>query len=210
MIAPIRPFGRLKTPAWHGAFLAMWPAILNHARHAFRRLDPEARQDAVQEVIANSMVAFARLVQLGKADPAYPSMLARYAVAQYRDGRRVGNRLNVHDVLSPFAQRRKGFRVERLDRRDPESGDGLEAVIEDPKTPPPDQAAFRLDFPAWLDLLPKRNRRMPLALARNESTSEVARRFKVSSGRGSELRRVLADGWAEFIGDSDDDKAGVA
>ena len=88
-------------------FLVMLPLIETHARLVFRRLDPEARDDAVQEVIANAFVAFARLVELQKVDVAYPSALARFAVAQFRDGRRVGNRMNVRDVLSPYAQKRR-------------------------------------------------------------------------------------------------------
>lgn len=70
-------------------------------------LKPEAREDATQEVIANALVASARLAQLGKSELAYPSVLARYAVAQFQDGRRLGNRRNVREVLSPYAQKRK-------------------------------------------------------------------------------------------------------
>ena len=72
--------------AWQAAFLAMLPAIATHARVAFRRLDPEAKAEAIQEVVANAFVAFARLIQLGKIDIAYASPLARYAVAQVNDG----------------------------------------------------------------------------------------------------------------------------
>ena len=39
-------------PRWHQAFLAMLPVIETHARCVFRHLDAEARQEAVQEVIA--------------------------------------------------------------------------------------------------------------------------------------------------------------
>lgn len=84
------------------------------------------------------------------------------------------------------------------------------AVVEDPKTPPPDQAAFRVDFPAWLDSLTKRSRKITLALARSESTTEVAKRFRVTSGRVSQLRRELAENWEEFVGDTDDDDPTVA
>jgi hypothetical protein len=35
---------------------------------SFRHLVGEARQDAIQEVVANALVAFCRLVQLGKTD----------------------------------------------------------------------------------------------------------------------------------------------
>ena len=187
-------------PPWHAAFLAMLPAIVIQARYAFRHLDAEAYDDAIQEVIANALVAFVRLVELNKTDLAYPSALARYAVAQIHDGRRVGNRLNVRDVLSPYAQKRKDIRVERLDRFDEEDDEWTEAVVEDDRTPVPDQVAFRCDFPAWLDTLPCRNRRIAKALALSHTTGDVAKRFGVSAGRISQLRRDLQQSWQEFQG----------
>ena len=102
---PSRP--RRTTAPWQVRFLAMLPAIEAQARFAFRRLDPEAREDAIQETIANALVAFVGLVQREKTDVAYPTALVRFAVAQIHDGRRVGNRLNVRDVLSPYAQQQK-------------------------------------------------------------------------------------------------------
>ena len=89
MIAPKKPVRRQASPpGWHHQFLAMLPVIGNYADHAFRHLDPEGREDAVHEVLANAVVAFARLVQLGKPHLAYPTVLARYGVAQLRAGRR--------------------------------------------------------------------------------------------------------------------------
>ena len=45
----------------------------------------EAREDAVQEVIANAYVAFARLVQRDKASVAFPGVLARASARLLRD-----------------------------------------------------------------------------------------------------------------------------
>ncbi|MBL7134927.1 MAG: hypothetical protein ISS78_12570, partial [Phycisphaerae bacterium] len=104
----------------------------------------------MQEVLVNAMVAYKRLWELGKVQFAYPSVLARYGVAQYKAGRRVGNRWRKNDVLARSAQRRHGFLVERLDKQDKDTGRWKEAVVEDHRTPVPDQAAFRIDFPAWL------------------------------------------------------------
>ena len=55
-------------PHWHKAFMAMLPQILTHAKCAFAHLKPEARAEAVQEVVANSCQAYARLVEQGKTD----------------------------------------------------------------------------------------------------------------------------------------------
>jgi hypothetical protein len=202
MIAPASPKRRRKRPKnWQQPFLEMLPVIENYARRAFRHLDPEAKQDAVEEVVANAAVAFARLVELDKADLAYPNVLARYAVAQYRDGRRVGNRLCIRDVMSPYAQRKKGICVESLERFDKYTGEWLEAIVEDTHTPVPEQVAFRIDFPAWLKVLTKRNRRIAEALALGHGTGDVARRFKVSPSRISQLRAQFCDSWREFHGE---------
>jgi hypothetical protein len=93
-------------PHWHKAFLALLPAILKHAKIAFAYLKPEARAEAVQEVVANACQAYARLVELGKTDIAYATALARYGVKQTRDHRKVGGHLNVLDVLSKYCQNR--------------------------------------------------------------------------------------------------------
>jgi hypothetical protein len=176
----------------------MLPRIRQYAHVAFRHLREEAREEAIAETIANSLVAYVRLFEQGRIDLAYPTVLARFAVAQIQDGRRVGNRLNTKEVLAERAQERHGFVVERLDRFDKYSGEWIEATIEDTHTPVPDQAAFRCDFPAWLATQSPRNRKIAEALAVGHSTSEVARRFNISPGRVSQLRRELHDSWSEF------------
>lgn len=74
----------------------------------------------------------------------------------------------------------------------------MEAVVEDHHTPVPDQVAFRCDFPAWLKNLSVRNRRIAQALAVGHSTGEVAKRFGVSAGRISQMRREMHRSWQEF------------
>ena len=203
MIARAIPIRHRASPQhWHQKFLDMLPLIRKYAHNAFQHLDPDGRDDAVHEVIANALVAFARLVQLGKANLAYPSVLARYGAAQFRQGRRVGNRWRVGEVLAEYAQRNKGFLVERLDRFHKESGEWLEAIVEDTQTPVPDQVAFRIDFPEWLNSQTRRNRRIAEALAVGTSTAEVAKRFNLSSGRISQLRQQFHRSWLEFQGDT--------
>jgi len=198
MIAQAKQFHRRRTPRWHAAFLAMVPAITRYARICFRAHDPEPRDDLTQEVIANCLVAFARLVELGKQDIAYPVVLARYAVAQIRDGRRVGTSLNVKDVSSAYCQMRKRFSMKRLDRYDAEDGSWQEVLVEDKRSGPSDIAAARIDFAAWLSSLDRRGRRIAEELATGESTGAVARRFRVSPLRVSQLRRELKASWEEF------------
>jgi len=203
MIAPAKSHRpRKSVPDWHAKFLEMMPAIVQHARISFRALDPEARAEAVQETVCNACAAVCRLAELGKLDLAYPSVLARFGVAQVKDGRKLGSKLNCREVLSPYCQRLKHVVVERLDRYDEEEDAWQEAVVQDTRTAPvPEIVAFRCDFADWLKAIGRRNRRIAESLAVGHRTSDVAKRFKVSRGRVSQLRRELAESWHTFVDD---------
>ena len=188
-------------PRWHKAFLALLPAILRHARIAFAYLKPEARYEAVQNVCANACQAYARLVELGKTDIAYASALARYGVRQTRDHRKVGGHLNVNDVMSRYCQVNKDVVVERLDHYDNDEQAWSEVLVEDRHAGPAETARVRLDFSDWLDSLKRRDRKIAEALSVGNSTGDVARKFKISAGRISQLRRELAESWRKFVGD---------
>jgi hypothetical protein len=141
------------------------------------------------------------LAELDTLDLAYPTVLARFGIAQYHDGRKVGCKLNVREVLSPYCQRKKNVTVERLDQYSEADERWMEAVVEDPQTPVFEQVQFRCDFPAWLGTLSRRDRRVAEILALGNRTSDVARKFNVSEGRVSQLRRELAESRHAFVGD---------
>ncbi len=183
------------------SFLEILPKIRSYARFVFCNLKGDAYDEAVQECVANAFVAFKALVRRGRQDLVYPTVLARYAVAQIRSGRKVGSRRSVRDVLSSYARHRKGFSLESLDRFDIKDGQWLEICVEDHRTSVADQAAFRIDFPDWLKSLTSIKRKIALYLAVNHSTSEAAQRFRLSPGRISQLRRELVDSWQAFHGD---------
>jgi hypothetical protein len=202
MIANAKPRPREgRVPRWHQPFLEMLPAIQRHARIAFRHLNAEARADAVQEVTANAMTAFVRLVELGKADLAYATPLATFGVRQFRAGRRVGTESNVNDVSSPYAQAIQGIRVGRLDHYDVEEDAWREILIEDRRAGPAQTAAARIDFGQWLNTLPTRGRQIAGVLATGQSTKQAARQFRLSPGRISQIRHELRDSWERFQGD---------
>jgi hypothetical protein len=180
-------------------FLEMLPQIRLQARHAFRNQLPSRRQELIGEVVANCWVAYIRLIERGLHDVIYPSPLARFAVKQVRDGRRVGTRLNVLDVSSKHCQRAKGFKMERLDVLNDSGNAWREIVVEDKRSGPDLIAATRIDFGAWLKSLPRMKRQIAKFLATGETTSATARRFRVSRGRVSQLRRELMDAWELFV-----------
>lgn len=185
-------------PAWQAGFLRFLPRIQRHARVAFRHLDREAREEATQEVVAYALVTYLRLAEQNRLELAYPAVLAQFGVARVKNGRQVATRLNSRDVLSSYAQQKRGFSVGRLDRFDRNEADWMEVLVEDHRTPVPDQVAFRIDFPAWLESQPPQKRRIAEALAVGHTTGEVAQRYAVSPARVSQLRRELARSWQQF------------
>lgn len=83
MVASPRPLpSRKNFPVWHAGFLRMVPIIALHARIVFRGLRPDAKEEAVAECIANALVAYCRLCELGKQAIIYPGVLARFAARQ--------------------------------------------------------------------------------------------------------------------------------
>jgi hypothetical protein len=190
-------------PDSHAAFLAMLPAIRRTAQISFRKVRPELRGELIEEVIANSFVAYARLVERGQADRALPSPLARFAIAQVRAGRRVGNRLRISDALTSYAQYRKQFSVEPLDQYDEEEECWQQVLIEDKRATPADVAACRIDFAEWLRRLTARLRKIALALASGETTKAVAEMFNLSPARISQHREWLRRNWLAFQGEAE-------
>jgi hypothetical protein len=163
-------------------------------------MQPDERAEAMAESIANVAVAYAGLHSRGKASAAFATPLTDFAIRHYYAGRRVGSSLNSDDITSVWAQKRRGFRVKSLDRRDP-CGAWKEIVVEDSRATPAEVAASRLDLGDWLQQLPRLKRGIAETLATGETTGETARRFHVTQGRVSQVRRELEDDWAEFQGE---------
>lgn len=182
-------------------FLEMLPQIREQARHAFRNEPSERREDLLAETIANCWAAYVRLVERGLIDVVYPTPLVQYAIRQVREGRRVGSKLNANDVSSGYAQRRKNFVLKSLDQYDEAKHEWKEVLVEDKHAGPADTAASRIDFAAWLRLLPHRSRHVAETLATGETTKKAARTFRVSPGRISQLRRELQQNWQDFQGE---------
>ena len=157
-----------------------------------------AARDAVDEVIADTVVAYARLAKVGKEHLAYATPLVTFAAGSTRAGRRIGARRNIRDTMSDFCQRRKGIVVEHLNNFDHCAGEWHEIAVEDRRSGPAEVAAFRIDFNAWLQTLSLRDRRMAAVLATGESTAGAARMFAITPGRVSQLRKKLHDAWCAF------------
>src|SRR5262249_12055948 len=129
-----------------------------------------------------------------------------------RSGRRVCGHEKAKDVLSPVAQRRGGFAIESLPHATSTSherlyssplGQEAQDVFEErlpgnTNTPPEEQAAFRIDFPAWRGTRSERDRRVVEELMAGGRTKDVSAKFGMSPGRVSQLRRDFMEDWNRF------------
>jgi len=183
-------------------FEDLLPAIHQQAQVAFRFSPREEREELIAEVVANAFCAFHRLVQRGKTELAYATPLAWYAIRQVREGRRVGTKMNKHDVTSRYCQQTKEITVDRLDQFDHEQDTWQEVLVEDRSATPADIAVTRIDFAVWLRRLSRQRRQIVKVLARGETTKVTAKHFGLTAGRISQMRREFQEAWWEFQGEA--------
>ena len=128
------------------------------ARHGglSARYDQNTRTNWSRRSSPTPYCQFVRLVRRGKADVAFATPLANYAIRQVIAGRRVADKPRLRDVMSPQARAAHGFAVERLDRFDEKEGEWRQVLVEDGRSTPAEIAAARIDVAAWLrSLLPE-------------------------------------------------------
>jgi hypothetical protein len=181
---------------WQSRFVAMLPEIQQKLHLAFCRLDPEAREDAIAEGVVHTLLAYLRLHEQGRAEVATPSSLAWYSSRQVKRGRPAAGRMNGKEPLSRYAQISNDIEVERL------PNNWIDAMVEDKRAPVVDQVAAKMDVVAWFVTLPKRMKEIAKDLAFGCSTSEVAKKYGVTPGRISQMRRALEESWAALQGEA--------
>jgi hypothetical protein len=194
---------------WQDAFVAMLPAIHERIRFSFRGFTAESREEAIAEALASAAIAFKRLHEQGRADIAYPTVLADFAARHYRAGRRVGGRLNVNDISSPHAQRFHRIQVKSIDQRD-RDGAWKEILVEDRRSTPAATAIARIDFADWLSRLCHRDRSVASTLAAGENGRDTAKLVGISAGRVTQIRSKLKRSWAKFQGEPIDEVGELA
>lgn len=182
----------------HHDFLSLLPGLERHARVHFRHLRPADREEAAADVVAYGFASYLRLRRRGKDPAAFPAAFARFTARAVANGRAVGRGCGTRDVLAPAARRRRGFAVHRLDDPAPPPAGWWRDLLTDPRADVPGQAAFAVDFPAWLATLSVVKRRVARLLAYGYGTGATARLAGVSPGRVSQLRAELAASWAAF------------
>lgn len=185
------------SPAINQRFQEILPQIRRCAEFAFRTMKAEEQEEAVQDVVVQSFFAFSRLVRQGRMEEVFPTVLVRFAVRRYRTGRRASGPVSQRDLSLDNIRKtdRRGRRDSTKPRR---CGRWREMLVEDRRTPIPDQVSFRVDFPAWLSRLSPHQRRVAEMFAAGDRLADVARGLDVSKPRVSQIRQKLHDAWQEF------------
>jgi hypothetical protein len=174
------------------------PGLQAHAHFRFRFRRPADREDAVADTIAHGFAAFVRLRQRGKEPTSFPGAFAKFIILDVSKGRAVGGRLNNRDVLAEPNRRRDQFTVFRLGSQTQDDHCWWREAAADRRTTVADQAAFNVDFPAWLATLAATKRRIAEFLAHGYAVDATARLVGVTPGRVSQVRRELAANWKAF------------
>lgn len=191
-------------------FLDLLPRIEQHAQIYFRHITCVVQKaDCVAETVALCWKWFLRLVQKGKEVGQFVRVLANYAARAVRCGRRLCVSERAKDVLSKHAQYVHSFQVERLPSSPRTAHEDLygtphgqeiqdayeERLRDNTITPPPDAAAFRIDFPRFLGRLAPRDQKMAMFLSLGHSAKTTARKFGLSPGRVTQLRQRWRTEW---------------
>jgi hypothetical protein len=197
----------------HARFLDLLPRIELHGHIYFRHLRPHRKADAIQEMRAIAWLWYVRMINRGRDPQDFVATFVTLLARSVNSGRRLAGMLKAKDVMNPATQKRHGFRVEPLPSTTRTFHDHLyssprgqklrdefeERLCDNTVTPVLDQVQFRLDFPAWLETLTPRERRMIRAMIRNERTLDLGKEFEVSPSRISQMRREFRAGWTRFI-----------
>jgi hypothetical protein len=174
--------------SWQAEFAGMLPELETLFRRQFQWLSGDTREEAIQEAIVSALIAYSRLKERGKAHVATATTLAYYALKHVKRGRPAVGRMSKREPMSRYAQLGSGLQREMW----------IADITDDKYAPVPDVVATRLDCRAWFATLPRRIRRIATDLAVGFTTAEMARRYGLTAGRISQIRRELETSWRAF------------
>ena len=179
-------FSTTSTDQLHERFLALLPKIQAHAQIYFRYVRcPHQRDDKIAETVALAWKWYVRLSEQGKDVNEFPMIFIFTVARSVKCGRRLAGMHKSKDVLNTQTQQRFGFKVEALPASTSCSHEELYALVggqrdhdayeerlqDNTVTPVPEQAAFRLDWPRFLNALSQRDQEMALFLSLGIPTS---------------------------------------
>jgi DNA-directed RNA polymerase specialized sigma24 family protein len=158
------------------------------ASHRFYYLDPEKREEAVQNTLALAWKSFHKLSRQGRANAGILKSVVHYAVRKTQCKQVAQDKARAKDALDYRDRSRVKFEWTDLN--------GLVGR----NTPILDQVSFRMDIPAFLGTLKPRHRLLACELAAGMTTVEAAERHGLTPSGISQFRRRFRRRFDEFFG----------
>jgi hypothetical protein len=181
------------------SFLVLLPQIRAYARKVFRNRLAQERQELIAETIAWAWKLFLSCSRRGKNPMERPSWLLRYSALAVKSGRRLGRSANSNELFRVAHLVDSGTKLLSLSECAAEHTTSFnETLIDRRAFSPANAAAARIDVAAWLRTLSTRDRHVAHALAHGDATGVVARTFRVSPARISQLRGEFEQSWQRF------------
>jgi hypothetical protein len=174
-------------------FVSRLPELEDLAAGHFHYLDPDAREEAVQNSVVLAYRCWRRLVERGRdADGLLKSVLW-WACKHTRQGRQAGGRARAKPrcVLDYARRRKRGVVIQR--------GIDLNYFIGQSASVP-EIVAFRLDTPSFLGTLSERDQQIARDLATGTGTKEVAEKYGVTPAAISQFRTRFRRKYDAFHG----------
>jgi len=176
-------------------FESMLPVLTIRFRKAALSIKSyEERTDAVAEMVGIAFGMYVNLAKRGRTD-IFSSPIGEFAVKAFFSGRRVAG-MSATDVTSPRC---------KFLGRSTVVNDGVGKCICRRTFKPSTIACFNIDFAAWKETLDERTRNLLTDILDGEITSCLARRYKISPARISQIRRELVESWYDFTDGHDKD-----
>ena len=199
---PSRPLRSL-IDLQHVFVRVLLPHIQRQGECYFRHIKNKVqKKEIIAEMIALGWKWVVRINEQGKDPCQFAITLAILLARAVWSGRRLCGQEKAHDVMSRRTQYLNSFQIQPLSLYETgEDFDELEALVDNTRTPPADQAAFRIDFQDWVRTHCQRNRRIIHELMVGHRTKDVARMNGTTAGRISQLRREFCQDWRRFCGD---------
>lgn len=161
MIALVVPLARLSMEQLQSRFLAILGRIETHAQIFFRSEKcSHKKADRVAETVAMAWSWFVRMARKGKDATHFPAALATLAAKAVKAGRRLAGMNKAKDAMNELTQQRRGFVMGKLPDFSTFASNPLaDALVDNTRSPIPEQVSFRIDFPRWSKTLSRRDQR---------------------------------------------------
>jgi hypothetical protein len=161
------------------------------------KLKADNLDDALQEMRAIAFGIYRSSVRRGKE--VFYTPIMKYAIKRYNSGRRFSGSSTV-DVLSDCTRILERCDICSLDQFYLHDGD-LPFLTDWRQSDVADAVQFKIDFEDWVAQHTERDQQIIGDLWMNETTNDVAKKYKVSAGLISQYRKRYEKSWLDFIAD---------